>query len=556
MTTPSLAEIVDSYDAQAAQLQSLQSRRVRDIMLVASLYDSYTLSEGKHLTELIFGAYHNLSLTATPRITRVSTRRRALELLAGQHFDMVITMTQVADMAAAEFGRRAKALRADLPVFLLAYTMEELRVQEGGPVAIPGIDRTFIWRGDVRLFLTIIKLLEDQLNADHDTRAAGVRVIILVEDSVPFYSSYLPMLLSELVKQTASLIHEEVNLGQSMLRRRLRPKILLATSYEEAWALYERYADNVLCVISDVEFPRAGRDDPEAGILLLREIRGHNIRTPLLLQSSRGTVAAIVSDLDAGFVRKHSPTILNDLRAFMLESLGFGDFVFRLPDGVEVARASDVHDMLGAIATVPAEALLYHGLRHDFSNWLMARTEFATAVEFRDLQVSDFDTLEDMRAFLTDRLERIQAEKRRGQVADFHRQTFTAATEFVRIGDGSLGGKGRGLAFMHELLSRGNLDERIENVRIDVPPSAVVGTDYFDRFLEANDLLPFALRSEDDRAILRRFVAAPLPEELSADLAACAIRSPFDRPACWRTHSSCRQQGSIPRTCWPISATT
>ena len=242
MASSMLSEIVDSYDSQAALLQSLQTRRVRDILLVASLYDSYTLSEGEHLTELIFGAYYNLSLTATPRITRVPTRRRALELLAVQRFDMVITMSQVADMPVTEFGTQAKEVHDGIPVFLLAYTMEELRALEGGPIAIQGIDNSFIWRGDVRLFLTIIKLLEDRLNADDDTRAAGVRVIILVEDSVPFYSSYLPLLYTEIMQQTRGLMAEGLNLTDRLLRMRARPKILLATTFEEAEKLVETYS--------------------------------------------------------------------------------------------------------------------------------------------------------------------------------------------------------------------------------------------------------------------------------------------------------------------------
>jgi hypothetical protein len=520
MSQPTLAEIVDSYDAQAAQLQSVQAQRVRDILLVASLYDSYTLSEGEHLSALISGSYHDLSLTASPRITRVPTRGKALQLLADGTFDLVITMSQVADMSVAEFGRRCKSIRRDLPVFLLAYSMEELRAQDGGPIAIPGIDRSFIWRGDVRLFLSIIKLVEDRRSADHDTRVAGVRVVILVEDNVSFYSSYLPMLLTELIKQTDSLIAEQVNVGQRLLRRRLRPKIVLATTYEEAWALYERYRGNVLCIISDVTYPREGEEDPEAGIALLARVRAEDRRTPLLLQSSQSDAFAAARRLGAGFARKHSPTLLKDVRAFMLDRLGFGDFVFRLPDGMEVARAKDVARMLDVLKTVPAAALEYHALRHDFSNWLMARTEFGVATQLRRLQLADFASVEDLRAFLVATLTSIRAQRRRGQVEDFDAGRFGPESTFVRIGGGSLGGKGRGLAFMHELLSRGDLESHFDDVRIVVPPSAVLGTRAFDRFLDQGDLLPFALRCDDDREIARRFLAAPLPPDVSDDLAA------------------------------------
>jgi hypothetical protein len=520
MSRRSLEELVDSYDAQAAKLQFVQARRVRDILLVASLYDSFTLSEGKHLTELIHGTYQTLSLSSSPCITRVSTRGKALQRLSEREYDLVITMSQVADMSATEFGLRAKEARPDLPVFLLAYTMEELSSLEGGPIAIPGIDRSFLWRGDVRLFLTVIKLVEDQMNADHDTSVAGVRILILVEDSVPFYSSYLPLLLTEIVKQTESLITEEVNLGQRMLRRRLRPKILLATNFEEAWDLFRTYEHTVLAVISDIQFPCGGSVDAEAGVRLLRRVREHEERLPLLLQSSQSAMEPVARELNAGFLRKHSPTLLQDLRSFMLDSLGFGDFVFRLPDGTAVRRATDVNEMVEVLEDVPVEALRYHGLRHDFSNWLMARTEFSMASALRRLQVSDFESVEDMRSFLITTLTTIPEEKRRGQVEDFDAETFSARTAFVRIGRGSLGGKGRGLAFMHELLSRGSIDDEFDDVDVFVPNSAVLGTDVFDRFMDVGDLREFALREEDDRAILRRFMDADLPTDTVSDLRA------------------------------------
>ncbi|MFN2115507.1 MAG: PEP/pyruvate-binding domain-containing protein, partial [Anaerolineae bacterium] len=529
MSRRPLEELVESYDAQAAKLQTVQAGRVRDILLVASLYDSFTLSEGKHLTELIFGEYYSLSLSSSPRITRVSTRGKALQLLAERDFDLVITMSQVADMSATEFGQSAKDLQPDLPVFLLAYTMHELAALEGGAVTIPGIDRAFLWRGDVRLFLTIIKLVEDMINVDHDTEEAGVRTLILVEDNVAFYSSYLPLLLSELVKQTQSLITEEVNLGQRMLRRRLRPKIMLATTYEEAWELYERYKDTVLAVMSDVRFPRGGEVDSEAGLRLLQRVRDRDARLPLLLQSSERRFDEEAAELHAGFIDKQSPTLLHDVRAFMLDSLGFGDFVFRLPDGTEVARAKDVQGMVDVIETVPDEALRYHGHRHDFSNWLMARTEFATAETLRRLQVSDFESIEEMRAFLVETLGSVQAERRRGQVEDFDAESFGPDTAFVRIGSGSLGGKGRGLAFMHELLSRGNVGEDLEDVEVFVPHSAVIGTDVFDRFMDVGDLREFALREQDDRAILERFMSEDLPPDTVADLRAYldVVREPI-----------------------------
>lgn len=519
MDQRALERLVEEHDAEAAALQTLLAQRVRRILLVASLYDSYTLSEGEHLAELILGATHNLSLTALPEIRRVSTRARALELLGRERFDVVIAISHLDDIPAPEFGRRVKALRRDVHVILLGFDMRELRAIEGGPIAIPGIDRTFLWRGDVQLFLAIIKLVEDQLNVEHDTRVGGVRTLLLVEDSVPFYSSYLPMLFTMLMKQTMLLISQSVNVGQRLLRRRLRPRVLMASTYEEGLALFERYRDTALAVISDVRFPRGGEVDDVAGLHLLRAIRRIDDDVPLLLQSSQNRLADAAEAMGVQFVNKHSETLLADLRTFMLDHLGFGDFVFRAPDGAEIERAADVEEMIEALARVPDAVLMQHAGRNHFSNWLMARTEFELASAMRKLQVRDFDTVVDMRSYLVQSLERIRDEHHRGQIEDYLPGRYESGSRFVRIGNGSLGGKGRGLAFMHELLSRGNLDEAFEDLRIFVPPSAIIATQVFDDFLERNDLAGFALRETDDEAILARFLEAELPPRAVEDLA-------------------------------------
>jgi Pyruvate phosphate dikinase, AMP/ATP-binding domain len=345
-------------------------------------------------------------------------------------------------------------------------------------------------------------------------------VLILVEDSVPFYSSYLPMLFDELMKQTSALIHESVNVTQKLLRMRARPKVLLATTYEEAWELYRNFEEVVLGVISDVRFPRGGVLDPEAGVELIRSIREEDPYVPLVLQSSEDRVRETARFLGATFINKRSPTLLKDFRRFMLENLGFGDFVFRLPDGTEVGRASDIRSMVEVLETAPKESLQFHGRLNHFSNWLMARTEFGAASAIRFKQVSDFETVEEMRHFLQQTLSTFRQRTRRGLVEDFDPGRFDAGSEFVRIGGGSLGGKGRGLAFTHELLSRYEIEEHFRDVRVFVPPSAVVGTEVFDTFLEENGLLEFALRESDDRTILRRFLAAHLPKDVVSDLAA------------------------------------
>lgn len=544
VAAPDLEAIVEAYDVQTSQLQTLLSFRVRRVLLVASLYDSYTLSEGAHLAELIFTTFQSLSLEGPPEITRVSTRARALEALAERPFDIVITIAAVNDMAASEFGRDAKALCADVPVFIMAYDMRELFGIPGGPGAIPFIDGVLLWRGDVRLFLAIIRLLEDRRNAEHDARVGGVRSIILVEDSVPFISSYLPLVFSALTRQTDKLIAQSLNLDQRLLRRRLRPRLLLATTFEEGWALYEASKDHILAVISDVRFPRGGVDDNEAGLKLLRQIRAVDAETPLLLQSSQDRFAAAGEALGAAFVNKNSPTLLNDFNDFMLDRLGFGDFVFRDRDGAEVARAADVDALLGVLPTVPDDVLVGHAKRNGFSNWLMARTEFALASELRTLHVDDFPSTGAMRSFLIDRLRQSRDALRRGQVVDFAAARADAGDAFVRIGGGSLGGKGRGLAFTFDLLSRGDIARDLPRIRLFVPMTAVLGTDVFDAFVGAADLQAFALREPDDAAILARFQAAPLPADVRADLAAFLARA--DQPLAVRSSSLLEDSHHLP----------
>ncbi|MEO8083429.1 MAG: PEP/pyruvate-binding domain-containing protein [Ardenticatenales bacterium] len=540
---PDLEAIVEAYDFQTSQLQTLLSYRVRRVLLVASLYDSYTLSEGAHLAELIVTTYQSLSLEGPPEITRVSTRARALEVLASRPFDLVISIAAVNDLGASEFGIQAKSIYPAVPVFIMAYDMRELFGIPGGPGAIPNVDGALLWRGDVRLFLAIIRLVEDRRNAEHDARVGGVRSIILVEDSIPFISSYLPLVFSALTRQTDQLIAESLNLDQRLLRRRLRPRLRLATTFEEGWALYQASQDHVLAVISDVRFPRGGVDDNEAGLKLLRQIRAVDAETPLLLQSSQDRFAAAAKTLGAAFVNKNSPTLLTDFNDFMLDRLGFGDFVFRDPDGAEVARAADVDALLRVLPTIPDDVLVGHAQRNGFSNWLMARTEFALASELRTLHVDDFPTTGDMRLFLIDRLQQIRDAQRSGQVVDFAAARADARDTFVRIGSGSLGGKGRGLAFTFDLLSRGDIARDLPRIRLFVPTTAVLATDVFDAFV-GPDLQSFALRESDDHAILSRFLDTALPRHVSADLAAFLERA--DQPLAVRSSSLLEDSHHLP----------
>jgi len=497
--------------------ENLMQHRVQEVLLVASLYDAFTLEEGARLTELLLSEYRDLNLGFAPNVTRASTGEEALELIDSHGFDLVITMSRLGNMEAPTLARAIKERRSDLPVFNLAFNPRELQFVRDTEDA-GHIDRYFLWTGDLRLLLAIIKHAEDLLNVAHDTRYGEVRCILLIEDSVRFYSSYLPMLYTEVVEQTQSLMDEGVNLSHRLLRLRARPKILLATSFEEAWEFYDDYKGALLGVIADGRFPWKGEHRADAGVEFIRRVKYVDPHTPAVLQSTDAGLGAVAADVGAGFIHKNSRTLLLDLRAFMLENFGFGDFVFRLADGTEICRAPDLHSLAEQLHTVPGESIRHHATFDHFSNWLRARTEFALASVIRPLKVSDFKDDGELRVYLIDAIDRFRIETTRGVVADFSRRHFDAGSDFVRIGGGSLGGKGRGLAFMNSVLHRYGIIDRFPGVKIQVPPTAVVGTDVFDEFLDRGGLRRKVLGDVTDEEVVRSFLDVKLPPAIYGDL--------------------------------------
>ena len=494
--------------------------RVQEILLVASMYDAFTLEEGGRLTELLLGEYRELNLSFAPRITKASSGREAMELLEARKFDLVITMSRLGDLQAADLAGKVKDRQPDLPIYVLVLNPRELQ-HVMAQCEAGEINRVFLWNGDVRLLLAGIKVWEDQRNLAHDTRYGDVRAILLIEDSVRFYSVYLPMLYTELVNQTQNLMDEGINLSHRLLRMRARPKILLATTFEEAWGWYERYQESLLGVISDGRFPWEGQAVENAGISFLRQVKARDPHLPTVLQSTNPELRHEAEAAGAGYINKNSPRLLQDLRHFMAENFGFGDFVFRLPSGREVARARGLRDMVRRLREVPGESLVHHAQNDHFSNWMRARTEFALAAMLRPRKVDDFASVEELRSWLVDCLQRFRTESQRGVVADFSRDHFDASTDFTRIGGGSLGGKARGLAFMNQILNRYEVSERFPGVRIAVPPTAVVATDGYDHFLDRNRLRERVLGGglhDDD--VVRLFLDHPLPDEVVGDLRA------------------------------------
>jgi CheY-like chemotaxis protein len=494
------------------------SYHVQDILLVTSLYDSFILAEDGNLGELILTEFLDLNLRHTPELTHVSTGSQALALASGQRrYDLIVSSLNLGDMSVLELIDRLRATGLDTPVVLLAYDARELN-DFLATTTVSDIERIFLWQGDVKILLAIVKYLEDRMNLAHDTGEVGVPAIVLVEDNVRYYSSFLPVIYSELMLHAQKLMPEGVNRAHKLMRIRARPKILLCQTYEEAWGFVTQYPDEILGLISDIEFPRGGEFDPLAGVELARQVRALRHDIPIMLQSSRPENEELARLAGASFLLKESPMLLQELREFMATSFGFGDFVFRLPEGGEVDRATDLQSLAEKLRTVSAESIAFHASGNHFSRWLKTRTEFVLAEHLRPRKLSDYASVEDLRQHLIRAIEDYRWEQSSGVVVDFDRSRFDGSVPFTRVGSGSLGGKARGLAFVNSLLRDANVAREFPDVRIAVPPSIVLGTDIFDEFLDRNRLRDFAIECSDDKELLTRFLAGRIPRHVERDL--------------------------------------
>jgi len=493
--------------------------RVQHVLLVSSLYESFILEEEGLVHELVTSEYLDMNLSHAPRVSRVSTGQEALAFIRWQQVDLVITMTRLGQWNVPDFAEAVKKIKPDVPVVVLAGEPREL-LRHPELAECDAVERVFVWNGDAKILLAIIKFIEDALNAEHDTAEGDVRVIILVENSVRFYSAFLPLIYEEVVKLTQSLMSEGVSPMHRLLRMRARPKILLAETFEEACGLFDKYGDNLLGIISDIRFPKNGALHDRAGLEFIRLTRKRAPYLPVMLQSSDASFAAAADELRAFFAHKNSKNLLEDVRHFLLNNLGFGDFVFCTEDGREVGRAHDLRSFEEQVSRVPEESLVFHAEHNHLSNWLMARTEFAMAARIRPRKVSDFDTTEDLRTYLLATLAEFRERDRSGVVADFSATRLDTSFMFARIGGGSIGGKARGLAFINALIRRYELGSRFPGVRIAVPRSAAIGTEVFDAFLEENNLRRRLGQDLSDEAIAEAFVEAQLPWAIYSDLAA------------------------------------
>lgn len=516
--------------------QDLMQRRVFNVLLIASPYDAFMMEEDGRVEEQLYLEYVALNLSSPPRVTLVSHISEALDAMAEKNFDLVIAMPGP-DISETFTGARViKEKYPDIPFVVLTPFSKEVSRRLSSE-DFTGIDYVFSWLGNVELLLAIIKLMEDKMNADKDILDVGVQMILLVEDSVRFYSSILPNLYKFLLRQSMIFSTEALNRHEQMLRMRGRPKVMLARNYEEAMALYEKYSDHILGVISDVSFMRDGEKDPEAGLKLARRIHESDPYLPIIIESTQTENRLKVSDFNGIFLDKNSKKLPVDLGKAITENFGFGDFVFRDPsDGHEIMRVKSLNEMQRRIMTIPADVLYYHTSRNDVSRWLYSRAMFPIA-EIIKIHRTDSspEGITAARQLFFDLIVKYRRMKNRGVVAVFKKDRFDYYSNFARIGEGSLGGKGRGLAFIDSIIKANPVCDNFEGITISIPRTVVLCTDIFDEFMANNDLYPVALSDIPDEEILRCFLKARLPERLMDDF--LSLFEVVDRPLAIRSSS-------------------
>lgn len=522
---------------------NLMTRRIFNVLIIANPYDAFMLEDDGRVDEKIFEEYMELGMRYPPTFTQVSTIEEANEAMKNMVFDLVICMPGTADNDAFSVARAVKAEAPDVPcVVLTPFSHGITRRMQDEDLSI--FDYVFCWLGNTNLILSIIKLIEDKMNIDHDIREAGVQMILLVEDSIRFYSSILPNLYNYILQQSQRFSKEALNSHAAAQRKRGRPKVVLARNYEEAMALYEKYHDNTLGVISDARYPMTqslsngkplgqpggAGSDPEAGLKLLREIRRRNEYVPLILQSAESDNRLKAEEEDFLFVDKNSKTMNIDLRLLIEEHMGFGDFIFRDPETrKEIARVSSLKELQDNIFKIPNDSMLYHISRNHMSRWLCARAIFPVSAFLKHVTWHKLQDVDAHRKIIFEAIVQYRKMKNIGVVAEFDRDKFDSYSHFARIGEGSLGGKGRGLAFLDNIIKRHPELNQFDNAVVTIPRTVVLCTDFFDEFMEKNKLYDIALSDADDSVILEHFLRAQLPDSLIADFFTFfeAVKSPI-----------------------------
>ncbi len=509
---------LQKYDFSDTSFNLLMQKRIHKVLVICSNYDNYMLEEDGRIDEQIFNEYVSLNLRYPPSFVQTDSIEQTIQVLNEQKIDLVISMLNFREKDVFAIARRIKEQCPAIPIVALTYFSREvsLRLQRED---LSAVDYVFCWLGDASLLLAIIKLLEDRMNAQYDIDVVGVQAIILVEDSIRYISTYLPNLYKIVLKQSRDFQQEAVNPHQKMLKMRGRPKILLATNYEDAISLYEKYKYNVLGIISDISYKKDGKHKDDAGLDLCKIIKNDDSNMPFLLQSSDIKFKKIADELEVGFLNKYSKNLSIELRNFIIQNLAFGPFVFRDPDNMEaIGVATDLQSFQQKLLSLPDKSLFYHAERNHFSKWLNARALFPVAQLFKFIKIEDFDSVEEMRRFIYVAISSFRLGKGRGVIAKFDRSTFDEYQIFSRIGEGSIGGKARGLAFINSLIKKHKLFNKYPETLITIPRTVVLSTDVFDEFMERNNLYSVGISDLPDEEILKKFVDAELPGWVYQDL--------------------------------------
>ena len=498
---------------------NLMNKRIYNVLLIATKYDAFMLEDDGRVDEQIFNEYTSLSLRYPPRFTQVTTEEEALNELRNRNFELLICMPNMDNRDIFAAASEIKVHYPNIPIVVLTPFSKEVSKRIAHE-DLSAIDYVFSWLGNSELLLAIIKLIEDKMNAPDDTESVGVQIILLVEDSIRFYSSALPHLYKFVLEQSQMFAKEALNDHQRTLRMRGRPKIKLARTYEEAVRIFDQYRDNILGIISDMSFMHNGVKDPYAGYKFGQYVRKTGLIIPFVLESSEAANAIYAGELNASFIDKNSKSYPQDLRARIMERFGFGDFVIINPHTKEeIMRIKDLKDLQTKVFLIPDDSLVYHLSRNHFSRFFYSRAMFPPAEVLKHVDVSDYKDMNEARQLIFDLIVQYRRMKNSGVVAVYQKDRFDEYSNFARIGDGSLGGKGRGLAFIGAMVKRYPRLEQ-DNFAVTIPKTVVICTDIFDEFMETNGLYPVALSDNDDETILRYFLRASLPKKLIEDLMA------------------------------------
>ncbi|MGV6846380.1 MAG: PEP/pyruvate-binding domain-containing protein [Lutibacter sp.] len=520
MTTNKKLPNLKTYKFEDVAFNRLMQNRVSNILIVCSNYDYYMLEEDGRIDERIFNEYTALNLRYPPSFVHANSAKRAIKMLETNKIDLVITWLDIGHYKAFETSKQIKTAFPKVPIAALSLYSSELRKKlKKGNKGI--IDYVFHWNGNVDIFLAIIKLTEDRMNAENDINAIGVKAILLVEDSLKFYSRYLPIIYKILLKQTRSLMSEGLNEHRRMMLMRGRPKILLATNFEEGISLFKKYRSSLLGVISDVNYFKDGVRNPTAGFQFLKYVRSLDRYFPFLIQSSNLENKKRTLELKGKFLHKYSETLGTDIKKYINKYFSFGDFEFWDPVKEKVLiKVKDLNSFQNALSNVSLNSISYHAKRSEYSKWLRSRALFSLANLFSNVEYDDFDHPEEIRDFLIEAIKIYRIHQSRGVIAKFDRDKYDEYLGFARIGDGALGGKGRGLAFIDSFLKRHRLFNKYPDIFISIPRTVVLSTDVFDEFIEQHDLINVVVNAHNDDEILNSFIEKPLPQWAVDDIEA------------------------------------